>query len=100
MESRRLDLDTALVRSATLLYSEVDGDVTMMSVDTGKYYSLTHVGARIWSLTEQPITGRALCDRLLKEYRVEPSRCGDEVLRVLRQMADEGVLVPATESQT
>jgi hypothetical protein len=100
LEATGLELDSAVTRSETLLYSEVDGDVTMMSVDTGRYYSLTHVGARIWALIDRPITGRAICDRLVREYRVDRTQCEDEVLRVLRQMADEGVVVPAGDVRT
>ena len=50
MPSIDIDLQTALARSEQLLYSEVDGDVTMMSVETGRCCSCGDVGARIWAL--------------------------------------------------
>jgi hypothetical protein len=87
-----IDLATLVARSDKVLYSTVDGDVTMMSVETGNYYGLTAVGARIWSLLEQPASAADVCNRLMKEYRIERTRCENEVLSVFRRMIDEGVL--------
>jgi hypothetical protein len=95
-----IDSSTIVARSGQLLYSTVDGDVTMMSVDTGNYYSLTAVGARIWLLLEQPQSAAEVCNRLMKEYRVERGRCEHEVLGVFQKMIDEGVLIiAAAEAQ-
>jgi hypothetical protein len=87
-----IDLQTALARSEGILYSEVDGDVTMMSVENGKYYSLRDVGARIWSLLERPMSPEQICNQLMAEYRVDRERCEGEVIRVMRQMASEGIV--------
>lgn len=92
--STGIDSQTVLVRSDALLYSELDGDVAMMSIETGKYYSLTSVGARIWALLGQPTSAAQICERLRAEYRVEADRCEADVLNILRRMADEGVVIP------
>jgi hypothetical protein len=87
-----IDLQTALARSEGILYSEVDGAVTMMSVETGKYYSLRDVGARIWALLERPMSPEQICNQLMVEYAVERERCEGEVIGVMRQMASEGIV--------
>jgi len=87
-----IDLETSLARSVQVLYSEIDGDVTMMSVETGKYYSLRAVGARIWSLLERPMSPGQICDQLMAEYRVGREQCEVEVMRVLQHMASEGMV--------
>jgi hypothetical protein len=87
-----IDPLTVLARSSQVLYSEIDGDVTMMSVENGKYYSLKEVGARIWSLLEQPMSPQQICDQLMVEYRVDRERCEGEVIGVIRQMASEGIV--------
>jgi hypothetical protein len=94
--SADIDPQTALARSEGILYSEVDGNVTLMSVETGRYYSLRDVGARIWALLEQPRSPEQICNQLIVEYRVDRERCEDEVISVLRQMATEGILDRAT----
>jgi hypothetical protein len=90
--STDIDPQTVLTRSNQVLYSEVDGDVTMMSVETGKYYSLRNVGARIWSLLERPISPAQICTQLMAEYRVDRERCEGEVIRVIQQMASEKIV--------
>lgn len=94
--SSEIDLQTPLARSERVLYSEVDGAVTMMTVETGKYYSLKDVGARIWALLERPMSAEQICDQLMVEYRVDRERCEGEVIGVIRQMASEGIVERAT----
>jgi len=38
------------------------------------------VGARIWTLLEQPTTVKALRDAAVAEYDIEPDQCADELL--------------------
>jgi hypothetical protein len=87
-----LDLQTLVARSGSLVSSAIEGDVTMMNVQTGKYYGLTTVGARIWALIENPTPVTVLCDQLIAEYRVGRETCESEVLTFLQRMADEGVV--------
>jgi hypothetical protein len=96
-EPRQIEVDTVLVRSDKLLHSQIDQEVTMMSMETGRYYSLTKTGARIWSLLERPMSADAICRQLMTEYRVDRARCEAEVLSVLRRMAAEGVVAEAAE---
>jgi hypothetical protein len=87
-----IDLGTRLVRSPTLVYSAVDGEISMMNVETGKYYGLARVGARIWALLAEPTTVQTVCDRLMCEYRVDRASCEADVLRFVKHMAAEGVV--------
>jgi hypothetical protein len=93
--SANIELQTAVARSEGILYSDLDGAVTMMSVENGKYYSLKDVGARIWSLLEQPMSAEQICNQLMAEYRVDRARCESEVIHIVRQMASEGIIEPA-----
>jgi hypothetical protein len=90
--SAHIDLQTALARSEGILYTEIDGDVTMMSVETGRYYSLRDVGARIWALLEQPRSPEQICNQLMVEYRVDRERCEGDVINVMQLMASEGIV--------
>ena len=97
MDAQDIDLSTTLTRSDKLVHTAIDGDVTMMNIDTGRYYSLTAVGARIWSCMDSPIRVDQICERLRGEFRVERSRCEQEVLSFVRRMADEGVVCIAQQ---
>lgn len=93
-----VDLQSVLMRAADLVHSEVDGEVTMMNVDTGRYYGLSSkVAADIWRLLQQPVKVQQICEQLMQEYRVEPERCEREVLAFLQRMSDEGVVAASQQ---
>ena len=84
--------DDRVVRSDQQVFSRVDGDVLMMSIQTGAYYGLDSVGSRIWELIEKPIEVSTLCSRLVEEYAVEPDVCEEHVLALLEQLAAEDLV--------
>lgn len=97
MRAESVDLQTRYVRASALVHNELDGEVTMMNVETGKYYGLVSpVAAHIWRLLETPVSGDEICQQLIQQYRVDRSRCETEVLTFLRRMAAEEVIVAAT----
>jgi hypothetical protein len=52
----------------------VEGEVVLLNITTGQYYSLDDVGTRVWSLL--PTTGsslEALRDALLQEFDADPA---------------------------
>ena len=88
-----IDLDTTLVRAPDLVHSEIDDEIVMMSVETGRYYSLSDVGARVWELLEEPTRVSSLCDRLRLEYRIDEARCRNEILTFVARLTDEGLVI-------
>jgi hypothetical protein len=99
--SQAVNAQTMLVRSPQLVHSAVDGEISMMHVETGKYYGLASVGAKIWGLLAEPMTVQAICDRLMNEYRIDRATCEADVLRFAERMAAEGVVttVPASAAE-
>ena len=57
-----------------------------------EYYSLEGVGARIWGLIQEPKTVKEIRDAILNDYAVEPERCERDLLAVLQEMAEEGLV--------
>ncbi len=87
---------TRFSRSSDMVFSEVDGDITLMHVESGNYYALTRVGAAIWGLLDEPITLQELCETLMRRYRVGPDQCREEVAALLDRLLAEGLVEPAT----
>jgi hypothetical protein len=56
------------------------------------YYGLDPVGARVWSLLQQPRSVSELRDALLEEYEVEAERCERDLLELLEKMRSEGLI--------
>ena len=72
--------------------SDLGGEVAILDLKAGVYYGLDAVGARIWSLIQEPRTVNEIRDILLEEYEVEPEHCERDVLALLRRLADEGLV--------
>ena len=92
-ESMTIDRDTVLTRAEGLVHSELDGEITMLNIENGKYCGLTRVATDIWKLIEQPMHVAAICDQLSREYKVEQAQCEEEVLVFLHHMASEHLVV-------
>ena len=56
--SRRNDIDT----------TDLNGEIVMMDLEKGRYFSLNGVGSRIWEIIEEPIGINKIVDCLLEEY--------------------------------
>ena len=66
--------------------------MAILDLKAGVYYGLDAVGARIWSLIQEPRTVNEIRDILLEEYEVEPERCERDLLELLQRLADEGII--------
>ncbi len=64
-----------------------------MSIENGMYYGMNAVASRIWELIPEPKSISEVCDTLLDEYQVDPEQCEKEVLALVSQLNDEGLIV-------
>jgi hypothetical protein len=58
----------------------------------GVYYGLNPVGARIWSLIQDPTTVKVLRDAIFNEYDVEADRCERDLLVLLQDLASNELI--------
>ena len=93
-----ITLDSVVVSSSELLSTNLDDELIMMSLETGKYYGLDDIGTRIWELCSAPVCVRSLVDQLQKEYSVDRKTCEDHCLDLLNKMAAENLIVLNSEA--
>ena len=88
-----LTLETILSRNPEILHAEAGPEaLVMLSVDGGMYYSVNGVGARVWTLLEQPRAVRAIIDALASEFDVELDTCISDTEKFLRGLMDKGIV--------
>jgi hypothetical protein len=85
-------LDTVIAQVEGLVSSDVEGEVVMMSVESGMYYGLDSVGSRIWQLIKEPRSVSKVRDILVEEYDVEREVCERDVLDFVAEMHTEGIV--------
>src|SRR4249920_1383919 len=66
---------------------DLAGEVVILGLQSGQYFSLNTVGARIWNLIQEPKTVGALLESVLEEYDVEPNLLERDLLALLDKMA-------------
>ena len=90
---RRLD-----VRSGDVAAQEIDGEVLVMNVSNGMYYSLTGVGAAAWRLLAYGKSIRQVAGALAEGWGVDTSRTLDDVMALAIRLVDEGLVSVETTS--
>jgi hypothetical protein len=72
--------------------TDLDGETVILNLESGTYYSLDPVGTRIWSLIQESKTVGEIRDIILEEYEVEPDRCEQDIIALIEQLVDTGLV--------
>lgn len=72
--------------------SDLGGEVAILNLEAGMYYGLDDVGARVWELAQEPSKVADIQNRILEEYDVEPERGRREILELLEELIEEGLI--------
>ena len=67
--------------------TSLEEEAVILNLGDGVYYGLNVVGARIWDLLQEPRTVREILNIILVEYEVEPQRCRQDLLILLKELA-------------
>src|SRR4051794_31950128 len=85
-------LDRVVVAVKDQMSCDLAGEVVVLNLVSGLYYGLDSVGARIWGLIQEPTIVRDVRDALLREYEVEPGRCEEDLVTLLRDLTTAGLV--------
>lgn len=83
---------TLIIRSQALVSSELEGEIILLNIESGLYYSLDGVGAYIWQLLQSPRTVAEIEQAILSRYNVEPDRCRRDMLALFQELEGEGLI--------
>lgn len=84
---------TAVTPHPDVVWRLVDGEVVLLNVTTGLYYSLDAVGSRVWSLLPADgISLEALRDALLAEFDASADQIDADLAALVGQLADAGLV--------
>ena len=92
MSRSPLTASSEVVASKNQVATQLGAEVVILGVDAGRYFGLNEVGARVWDLVQTPIRVSALCDALLSEFEVDRQELEKDVLELLTDMQDKGLV--------
>ena len=67
-------------------------EVMVLDLNSGTYYGLDDLGARIWSLIEQPASLASIREAILAEYENDSETCDRDLRAFLTQMQSAGLV--------
>jgi len=77
---------------------DLSGESAILNLKAGVYYGLNEVGTRIWKLIQEPRRVGELRDAILEDYEVESDRCETDIMTLLQDLLDNGLIEERNES--
>lgn len=83
---------TVVAVSPRQISTAMGAEQAILQLDSGKYFGLNPVGARVWQLLAQPRTVSEVLATLLAEYEVPADRCRADLLALLHKLHAAGLI--------
>lgn len=93
-----LSRHSTVVAARNQVSSDLGGEVAILNLQAGVYFGLDEVGSRVWELVQKPRRVDQIRAALSEEYDVDPARCERDVISLLEQLADEGLVEVGDET--
>ncbi len=89
---REMNARTRIVASKDQVSCDLAGESIILNLKNGIYYGLNPMGARIWSLIQERRRVDEVRDQILDEYEVEREVCERELLALLSDLEENGLI--------
>ena len=89
---QKLSDASVVVATPEQMSSELSGEVVILNLESGKYYSLDAVGATVWKMVQEPRTVGAIKEAIHNTYDVTPERCEADLQALLTSLQMAGVV--------
>jgi len=93
-----LDRSSVVVPSPDVLVQELDGEAVVLNLESERYFGLDDVGTRIWQQLLEHGRLERVCEEMQKEYDVDESTLLADVLRLVEELIDAGIVTVERDS--
>jgi hypothetical protein len=85
------------VNDSKVVHDAVEGEVIIINLETGAYYSLKGTGADIWELTKNGLPIPAIVQEITQKYHQRSHNIEEAVNRLMGELQQEELIVPVAE---
>ncbi len=78
--------------SSNQISCDLAGEMAILNLDNGVYYGLDPVGARLWTLLQEPQTFAQVRGALLLEFDVDANVLESDLRELLRDLIKQGLI--------
>jgi hypothetical protein len=90
--------DIFRIDAANIMHETIDGEVVVVNLENGTYYSLDAVGADVWGRLADGASIATLVENIATRYDTESGRITAGIEAFVRRLADEKLIVPVTDA--
>ncbi|HOW35256.1 MAG TPA: PqqD family protein [Candidatus Omnitrophota bacterium] len=87
-QSKRYRIDTEKI-----VWRTIDGEVVILDLDSGRYYSLNKTGSFAWSLLNENKTGEQIIEKIREEYGLDYKKASQDIRSLIKDLETEGLIV-------
>jgi len=80
------------VNGPRVIFENIEGELILVHMERGTYYSTDEIGAELWSLIEAQSSVSDMCDVLASRYDAQPTEIADAVARFLARLMEEDLV--------
>ncbi|MDB4916391.1 MAG: hypothetical protein JWM95_4035 [Gemmatimonadetes bacterium] len=80
---------------AEALVATLSDGAVLLNLQTKRYFSVNETGTRIWAMVQKTADEEEIIATLLSEYDVEEPMARTEVRRILDELIEAQLIVPA-----
>ena len=75
-----------------VIFSDLEDEMIIMDMNSGKYFGLNETGAKIWSLFDKYGDLKEVVKALCEEYEISKEKCEKEVIRFLKRLQQKDLI--------
>lgn len=87
-----MNLSDKITIPSQVLARQVGDETVILDLESGIYYGLDPVGARIWQLLAEGRSLHEVCDVMLVEYNVTPEDLERDVLKLVGDLSAQKLI--------
>jgi len=88
----KITKNSRVVVADDVVSCDLDGEAAILNLKDGVYYGLDPIGAKIWNSIQKTCLVDDLIEMILKEYNVDREICENDILELINELIDNGLV--------
>ena len=87
-----MNLSSKINVSPKVMARQVGDETVILDLNSGVYFGLDPIGARIWQLLSEDRTLAETCDVMLQEYEVDREKLESDMIALMETLKAHGLI--------
>ena len=87
-----ITLQSIVAATSNQVSCDLQEEAAILNLDSSTYYGLNGAGSFIWKTLKEPVAVHEIRDRLLAEFDVDTERVTNDLVSILSEMVDAGLI--------